>query len=394
MVIGVNTRPIVKSAKALGMRTIAVDCFGDVDLMACADFLFSVKDLEWGGEPKRPMKECLFELSMSALETHEVDAILIGSGMEHDRTYLKELDKRAEIIGNKISNFELCDDKEKLFGLADELGIPHPPTKRVRSLDKALRVAEDIGYPIVLKPAFGGGGIGIKLVTSPEELKSSFEKVLAFGDGETMYVQKYIRGIDASASVLSNGVESRCLTINEQIIGDRRLGVPRRFGYCGNVIPLDARPELASRIAEYSEMICREVGLLGSNGVDFVLSGEPFLVEVNPRFQNTLDCLEGLLGINLVREHILSCRGELSEYPKPRSCSAKLILYAKKDFRVPDLRKFRDLVDIPREGSIIKKGRPVCSVLKFGERRREVIRDAYALADGVQRSLLTCSVAR
>lgn len=384
MVVGVNTRPIVKSAKALGLRTIAVDYFGDVDLAACADALFSVRSFQWE-ESKELKRPSLFKLSLKVMKTHEVDAILLTSGGENDLKFIKELRKKAEIIGNDVSHLELCRDKMKLFRIASKLNIPYPRTKRVRRLSNALREAESIGYPVVLKPAFGGGGMGIRSARSPEELERDFERVLRAGDGRTLYVQEYIQGIDASASILSNGSEARCLTVNEQIIGDKRLGSPRPFGYCGNIIPLAAGRELSAKIAEYSEALCSKIGLVGSNGVDFVLSDKAYLMEINPRFQNTIDCVEGLLGINLVEEHIRSCRGELGNYGNSRGYSAKLILYAKKDVKIPDLTRFPHVVDIPREGSIVRNGKPLCSVLKFGKLRRKTIADAYGAVDKVYR---------
>lgn len=277
-----------------------------------------------------------------------------------------------------------CKDKEKLFRIADKLGIPHPLTRRVRKLDKALEAALDIGYPVVLKPAFGGGGTGIRLAKSPDELERFFRRILSRGDKESLYVQQYIRGIDASASILSNGNEARCLTVNEQIIGDKRLGVPRPFGYCGNIIPLN-RPKFESNIAEYSRKICEEIGLVGSNGVDFVLSDRPYLMEINPRFQSTIDCVERLLGINLVEEHIRACSGELADYRQPKGYAVKLILYAKREVKTPNLKKIPDIVDITPQGSIVGKGHPICSILKFGENRDETIADAYLLAGEVSK---------
>ncbi|MFQ6129975.1 MAG: ATP-grasp domain-containing protein [Candidatus Hadarchaeaceae archaeon] len=386
MVVGVNTRPIVKSAKALGLKTIAVDCFGDVDLREFADAVFSLGSTELRVQPKSSKGSSLFQLSLQALETHDVDAILLTSGMEHNSAFIGELGKRAKIIGNDTTRLETCKNKEKLFHIADKLGIPYPRTRRVRRRDEALEVARDIGYPVVLKPAVGGGGIGIKLVKSPDELERSFRRVLLAGDNESLYVQQYIRGIDASTSILSNGDEAKCLTVNEQLIGDKRLGVPRPFGYCGNVIPLN-KPEFEDEIAEASRSICKEIGLVGSNGVDFVVSDQPYLMEINPRFQNTIDCVEGLLGINLVEEHIRSCKGELNKYRQPDGYSVKLILYAKGDFEVPNLTKFRDIVDIPQPESIIRKGKPVCCVLKFGKSRHGVIAKAYDSASKVYRKL-------
>ncbi len=387
MVVGVNTRPIVKSAKALGVKTIAVDCFGDIDLLECADAVFSVRSAKLGIQLKSSKRSSLFQLSLQALEAHDVDAVLLTSGMEHDSAFIAELGKRTKIIGNDRAHLETCKNKEKLFRIADKLGIPYPLTRRVRRRDEALEAARDIGYPVILKPAFGGGGIGIRLARSPDELERSFRRVLSAGDNESLYVQQYVRGIDASTSILSNGDEAKCLTVNEQLIGDKRLGVPRPFGYCGNVIPLN-KPEFENQIAENSRAICEEIGLVGSNGVDFVLSDQPYLMEINPRFQNTIDCVEGLLGINLVEEHIRSCKGELSKYRQPDGYSVKLILYAKGDFEIPDLTKVRDIVDIPRPRSIIRKGKPVCCVLKFGESRHGVIVDAYDSASKVYGKLL------
>lgn len=384
MVVGVNTRPIVKSAKALGLKTIAVDCFGDADLRECADAVFSLRSAKSKVQPKRSRGSSLFQLSLQALEAHDVDAILLTSGMEHNLAFIGELGKRAKIIGNDTTRLETCENKEKLFRIADKLGIPYPLTRKVRKLDEALEAARDIGYPVVLKPAVGGGGIGIKLARSPDELERSFGRVLIACDNERFYVQQYIRGIDASTSILSNGDEAKCLTVNEQVIGDKRLGVPRPFGYCGNVIPLN-KPEFENEIAEASRAICEEIGLMGSNGVDFVLSDRPYMMEINPRFQNTIDCVEGLLGINLVEEHIRACGGEVGKYGQPKGYSAKLILYAKRDVKIPDLKKIPDIVDITPEGSFVRKGHPICSILKFGESRDETIADAYALASKVSK---------
>ena len=384
MVVGVNTRPIVKSAKALGVKTIAVDCFGDIDLLECADAVFSVRSAKLGIQLKSSKRSSLFQLSLQALEAHDVDAILLTSGMEYDSAFIGELGKRAKIIGNGRARLETCKNKEKLFRIADKIGIPYPLTHRVRRRDEALEAARDIGYPVVLKPAFGGGGIGIRLVRSPDELERFFRRVLSAGDNESLYVQQYIRGTDASTSILSNGDEAKCLTVNEQLIGDKLLGVPRPFGYCGNVIPLN-KPEFESEIVENSRVICEEIGLVGSNGVDFVLSDQPYLMEINPRFQSTIDCVEGLLGINLVEEHIRACRGEVGKYRQPRGYSVKLILYAKKDVEFPDLKKIPDIVDITPEGSIVKKGHPICSVLKFGESRNETIAEAYVLASKISK---------
>lgn len=386
LVAGVNTRPIVKSAKGLGLKVIAVDHFDDVDLARSADTLFSAKEAGNGGKFEGLPQPTLFELARKALRSHDVDAILLSSGMEHEPSSFRELEKMSEIIGNGPDQLDFCKDQGKIFELADELDVPHPLTERVRDVGEALEAAEDIGYPALLKPARHGGGIGIKLARSSGELRTSFDELSSMDRGDFVYVQEYIEGTDASASVLSDGAEAKCLSVNEQIVGRERLAVPRRFGYCGNVVPLDADPNLVSRIAEYSQKICREIGLLGSNGIDFVIDeGKPYLMEINPRFQGTMECVERVLGINLVKEHIRACRGEIGEFGNPNDWVVKLILYAHEDVFAPDLTGFRGLVDIPRKGSIVEKGKPICTVLKSGGDRAETIEDSYRLADKVQK---------
>ncbi|KXB02057.1 hypothetical protein AKJ43_02550 [candidate division MSBL1 archaeon SCGC-AAA261D19] len=385
MVVGTNTRPIVKSAKSIGMRTIAVDGFGDLDLRRYADTVYSPKT----PKPEGPGRgRDLLIKSLSILEKHEVDAVLLSSGTEHWPGLIKRIKEKIDVIGNKETQIGTCTAKKRLFTAANKIGIPTPSTRRVSEVEDALEFADEAGYPVLLKPSFGGGGIGIRIASSPDRVLANFSEVLSSGNGRSAYVQKYIKGIDASTSVLSNGERAQCLTVNEQIVGDARLGVPRPLGYCGNVLPLEKNGELSSKLAEFSEALCEELGLVGSNGVDFVVSDRPYLVEVNPRFQGTIDCVEGVLGINLVEKHIEACRGELGDYKKPEGYSIKLILYAKEDMVAPDLDDL-PVVDVPMPGSSVKKGSPLCSILKFGNSRKKLVQEAYRTAEKIYRFVQT-----
>jgi len=386
LIAGVNTRAIAKSAKSLGMKVIAVDRFDDLDLRENTDFLYSLERVEFENDFCSGEMD-LFDLSSKALDRHDVDGIVITSGMEHYPEKVQKLENRVPVVGNGSDQLEFCEDKGRLFELAEELEIPHPETRRAESLDEALYAADELGYPVLLKRPSSGGGIGIKSVERPEELESLFDGALSSSTGNFLYIQDFVEGIDASASVISNGYEASCLAVTEQVIGEERLGVPRDFGYCGNVIPPDIEDDLISVISKFSEDICSEIGLLGSNGVDFVISDKPYLIEVNPRFQNTIDMLEGCMDLNLLKRHVESTEGKISDGRELERCSAKLIIYAEENIQAPYLSRFPDVVDVPLENSEIDKGAPVCSVLRFGEGRDEVVREAYRSVRKVQRSL-------
>ena len=162
---------------------------------------------------------------------------------------------------------------------------------------------------MVLKPIRSSGGYRLKIGNDPNEVKKHFNAVA--GNNAAVWIQEYIRGIDASSSILGNGKDCITVSVNEQLIGKKELGVSSPFGYCGNIVPLKANPKLIDRIRNISSTLGKKLGLLGSNGFDFVINShnEPYLLEVNPRFQATLECIQSVTGINLIREHIKACSG-------------------------------------------------------------------------------------
>ncbi|MEM2866484.1 MAG: ATP-grasp domain-containing protein [Candidatus Hadarchaeales archaeon] len=377
LVVGVNTRPVVKSVRALGLRAVAVDRFRDLDLCSLAEAVLPPppslphERLDWKG------------LCLRALEEHEVDAVLCTSGMEHQPELLKELERRGLLVGNRWEQVRRA--RRELFRTASRLGIPFPPTEEVRSPEEAEERAEELGYPVVLKPLSGGGGRGMTLARSDGEVESGFR--LASSSSGRALVQKYVPGRNASASLLCGRGEAVCLTVNEQLIGEAPLGAPGPFSYCGGVVPLGGGREV-EKVVECVEALCSELGLVGSNGVDFVLrEGEPWVVEVNPRFQGTLEQVEGVLGINLVEEHLRWCGGGGGEYGEAKGCSVKLVLYARKETTAPDLRRFPGVVDLPWRGQRVGEGQPVCSVLEFAPTREEALGRARRTASEVRRLL-------
>lgn len=391
LIVGVNTRPIVRSAKGLGMKAIAVDCFDDVDLLGEADEAYITSKRSSGDGMTRTERLEFLDLALRALEEHDIDVIILGSGLEHEPQIVEELSWREETVANDIDKLKICEYEEKLYEIAEKLGIPHPTTKRVDGLEEVLEISEEIGWPVLLKPAESGGGIGIEVAGSREEVENKFKKVLSSGNGRHLYVQEYIEGRDLSTALLSDGGSVEILTVNEQIIGDERLDAPRKFGYCGNITPYSGDGEKISKMEEYAKEICRGIGLKGSIGIDFILSDKPYLLEINPRFQNTFDLVEGVMDINLLEAHLRAFDGRLIDNERPERYGVKLILYAKRDFDVPDLMEFESAVDIPREGAKKEVGEPVCSVINFGRERKETVESGYETVEKIKQKCYSSS---
>jgi len=217
----------------------------------------------------------------------------------------------------------------------------------------------------LVKPSKSFGGVGIRKAQGPKELKQAFQDASLIA--EEVLIQEYIFGLPASVSLISSNNETITLTLNEQLLGVNELGQKEPFGYCGNVLPFVTKRSIMNRCENVAERIASHFGLIGSNGLDLVISEEgiPYVVEVNPRFQATLECVERVLGMNMVEAHIKAClQGKLPTIAKKtaRFCT-RLILFAPQCLIMPDLSVFEEVRDIPTSGVIIEKGEPVCSIL-------------------------------
>jgi predicted ATP-grasp superfamily ATP-dependent carboligase len=194
------------------------------------------------------------------------------------------------------------------------------------------------------------------------------ERELKWSEG--LIVQDFMAGRPASVSVIGNGQQARAVAVNEQLIGAAWTGA-EAFRYSGNITPLEpAFPGLE----EMAEEIVSQLRLVGSNGVDFLLTDSgPVIVEVNPRFQGSLETVEMAIGLNVFQAHVDAFRGLLPERPETLSSAGRAIIYAQKDMVAPEIAMEKWTTDVPRPGYRIKKGDPLLSLLARGEDRKEVL---------------------
>jgi predicted ATP-grasp superfamily ATP-dependent carboligase len=141
-----------------------------------------------------------------------------------------------------------------------------------------------------------------------------------------------------------------------------------------------------------AERIISHFGLVGSNGVDFVVSkeGTPFVIEVNPRFQGTLECVERVYGVNVVKAHVEACvdRRLLRKTFSSRGFCTRLILYAPQRVVVPDLRAFCGVRDLPLIGAVVEEGEPLCSITSAGVTREASLSKGQRVAESIYHTLL------
>jgi predicted ATP-grasp superfamily ATP-dependent carboligase len=175
----------------------------------------------------------------------------------------------------------------------------------------------------------------------------------------------------ASVAFVADGQRAALLGISRGLAGDPAFGA-RGYRYCGSVYPFSAEPALLERLSAIAGALTEAFGLVGLNGIDFVLrEGEPYVLEINPRYSASMELIERGGRLSVFEAHVAACGGALPSFdaaPMPEVLG-KAILYARRDVVVGDTGRwlFRDdLRDVPFPGERVRRGHPVCTVFARG----------------------------
>ena len=243
--------------------------------------------------------------------------------------------KGVALLGSASAAIRRASDKAALPRLLARHGVPHPGTRvidpsRPEWTSEVKTAARELGYPIVVKPARGAGCEGVSLARDARELRHAVAMARQTDSRRPLVIQRYVRGVAASVSLLADGRRAVALTTNAQsmrsIAGTslRRLARPssRPFAYRGGTTPLDH--PLAKRAGEEAVRACEGIpGLRGYVGVDLVLTkSEAVVIEVNPRLTTAYLGVRSALAENVAALAIAACAGNLPE-PSPARRSVR-----------------------------------------------------------------------
>ena len=380
--MGIDTRPMVNSALKLDYNTFSISYFKTVDFKMPymeKHVLDQESVISCGRFEENYSPEKLLELSKDFLfqnyDENEIDKIVLTTGI-NTKDFSGEFKNFRKIVrGNK--NTESVDNKFKFYNkLKNKFDVPltFQPSD-VGELNEILQ--QHSNNQFILKPLQGSGGLGIFLLNneSCNELKQ-LDEICQNISLENYILQEYIEGTNVSSSVLSSHDDRKNL-INSRLITEHDLGNDS-YEYSGNILPLDENSfrmfndnrteinadELNDEMKNTSEDLIKEFGLIGSNGVDYILDndGELKVIEINPRFQGTYELVENVLDINLLDAHIKACEGEIIDIPNPKQYSFKKIIYARKQINIGNLN-IPNVYDIPYEGVKIEKDQPLVTII-------------------------------
>jgi acetyl-CoA carboxylase biotin carboxylase subunit len=300
---------IERACKELGIATVAVHSTADADAMhvRLADESVCI------GAP--PARDSYLNIPaiVAACEITEADAVHPGYGFLAENARFAEILEEHDIafIGPTAEHVALMGDKIQGKETVRKLGIPVVPgSGPVSDLAKARRAARDIGYPLLVKAAAGGGGRGMKLALFENELEPALtaarnEARAAFGD-DTVYLEKYLaKPRHIEVQVLADGLG------NAIHLGERDCSLQRRHQKLWEEAPSPALNENERvQIGETVAAAMRKLRYRGLGTVEFLYeAGAFYFIEMNTRLQVEHTITEMITGLDLVIEQIRIAAG-------------------------------------------------------------------------------------
>ena len=313
---------VIRACRDEGITSVAVYAEPDVDapFAALADEAFAL-----GGTTAAESYLDMDKI-IDAAEKSGADAIHPGYGFlsENAEFAQKVIDAGLTWIGPSPEAIAALGDKVTARHIAEAADAPMAPgTKNpVADADEVVAFADEHGLPVAIKAAYGGGGRGMKVAYTREEIPELFESATreataAFGRGEC-FVERYLdkaRHVEAQVLADQHG--------NVVVVGTRDCSLQRRFQKLIEEAPAPfLTDEQRERIHASAKAICREAGYFGAGTVEYLVGADGLIsfLEVNTRLQVEHPVTEATTGIDLVREQFRIARGEqllIDEDPTP-----------------------------------------------------------------------------
>ncbi|KUO55398.1 MAG: acetyl-CoA carboxylase biotin carboxylase subunit [Sphingomonadales bacterium BRH_c42] len=301
---------IHRAAHEMGIETVAVHSTADADAMhvRLADHAVCI------GPPAARESYLNVAAIISAAEISHADAIHPGYGFLSENAKFAEIVEAHDIawIGPKPEHIRTMGDKVEAKRTAGALGLPLVPGSDGAISDpvEAAKIAEEIGYPVIIKAASGGGGRGMKVCNGPDDLATLMQQAgneakAAFGDA-TVYLEKYLgnpRHIEFQVFGDGKG--------NAIHLGERDCSLQRRHQ---KVLEEAPSPVISTddrmRMGEICAQAMRDMAYRGAGTIEFLWEGgEFYFIEMNTRLQVEHPVTEAITGVDLVREQIRIAEG-------------------------------------------------------------------------------------
>ena len=206
-------------------------------------------------------------------------------------------DRGVNIIGTNCEAIEKAENRDAFEKLLSELEIPQPKGQAVTNIEAGIRAAEEIGYPVLVRPSFVLGGRAMQIVAKEEHLRHYLKTAVEIDEDKPVLVDKYIRGKEVEVDAICDGKKVFVPGIMELV---ERTGI--HSGDSISVYPsFSISQRVKNTILEYTEKLGLGIGIIGLFNIQFIVDENEnvYIIEVNPRSSRTVPFLSKATGFSL-----------------------------------------------------------------------------------------------
>ncbi|MFJ7745704.1 carbamoyl phosphate synthase large subunit [Peribacillus sp. NPDC097295] len=237
------------------------------------------------------------EYVLNVIEAEDIEDVIVQFGGQTAINLAKGLeDYGINLLGTSFDMLDQLEDRDRFYQLLHNLEIPHVPGTMADSVEQLVEYAEEIGFPVLLRPSYVIGGQGMEIIRSKESLLNRIENGVALV--YPVLIDSYIPGKEAEIDLIADGKEIYIPIVAEHV---EKAGV-----HSGDSMALLPAQSLSDDIKEkmtmYAEKLVRELGYKGLMNIQFVIEGSNvYVLEVNPRASRTIPIISKVTNVSLVQ---------------------------------------------------------------------------------------------
>ena len=235
---------------------------------------------------------------MNVIDFEKPDGVIASLGGQTAINLAEPLAKRGvKIIGTDCEAIDRAENRDTFEKILEELGIPQPKGQAVTRIEDGVRVAKEVGYPVLVRPSFVLGGRAMQLVGNEEQLRNYLKTAVEIDEDKPVLVDHYIQGKEVEVDAICDGRDVFVAGIMELV---ERTGV--HSGDSISVYPAySISDKVKGKILTYSKALGLGIGIVGLFNIQFIVDDKEdvYIIEVNPRSSRTVPFLSKATGYSL-----------------------------------------------------------------------------------------------
>jgi carbamoyl-phosphate synthase large subunit len=237
---------------------------------------------------------------LSIYNKEKPEGVIVQFGGQTPLNIAKELEEAGvKILGTSVESIDLAEDRERFGKVMKKMEIPQPESGMASTLEEAMKIAERIGYPLVVRPSYVLGGRGMEIVYDEEMLKSYVKAAVDVSPDRPILIDKFLEdAIELEADAVSDGEDVYIPSIMEHI---EEAGIHSGDSAC--VIPPKTIPKKhVDTISEYTKKIAQRLKVVGLMNIQYAIADDKaYVLEANPRASRTVPIVSKVAGISMAR---------------------------------------------------------------------------------------------